>query len=108
MKREEILQQAIEIYGVTAQEDVCIEKMSELTKAIIKNRRNEDMAASGRIDNILEEIADVQIMLDEMRLIYGSTEEQDAFKVNRLQKRIAKEKEKRKINYAKIAEYLRK
>jgi NTP pyrophosphatase (non-canonical NTP hydrolase) len=104
MTREEILQAAVDTYGVKAQEDVCIEEMSELTKAIIKNRRSDGAATA----NIIEEIADVQIMLDEMRLIYGSTEEQDAFKINRLQKRIAKEKEKRKINYAKIAEYLRK
>ena len=105
MTREEILQAAVDTYGVKAQEDICIEEMSELTKAIIKNRRNDGAVAA----NIIEEIADVQIMLDEMRLIYGSTEEQDAFKVNRLQKRIAKEKEKRKMNYAKIiAEYLRK
>jgi hypothetical protein len=89
MTREEILQAAIETYGVKAQEDVCIEEMSELTKAIIKNRRNDGEA----IANILEEIADVQIMLDEMRLIYGDTEKQDAFKVNRLQKRIVKEKD---------------
>ena len=103
MKREEILQSAIDTYGEKMQEDICIEEMSELTKAIIKNRRKEYMETA----NILEEIADVQIMLDQMRLIYGNTEEQDAFKVNRLQKRITKEKEKRKINYAKIAEYLK-
>ena len=37
---------------------------------------------------VLEEIADVQIMLDQMRLIYGDTTEQEAFKLERLRKRL--------------------
>lgn len=88
MKREEILQSAIDTYGEKMQEDICIEEMSELTKAIIKNRRKEYMETA----NILEEIADVQIMLDQMRLIFGDTAEQEDYKLKRLEKRIAKEK----------------
>lgn len=88
MNRTEILQKAIDSYGPAMQEDICIEEMSELTKAIIKDRRNEDMAASDRINQIREEIADVQIMLDQMRLIYGDTADQENFKVERLEKRL--------------------
>lgn len=89
MNRAEILRKAINIYGPTLQEDICIEEMSELTKAIIKHRRaygNPEIAV-GR-ENIKEEIADVQIMLDQMRILYGDTAEQEDFKVERLRKRL--------------------
>lgn len=84
LERTEILQKAIDTWGPTLQEDVCIEEMSELTKAIIKHRR---ASKTGR-ENILEEIADVQIMLDQMRMLYGDTTEQEAFKIERLRKRL--------------------
>jgi hypothetical protein len=84
-----ILQKAIDTWGPTLQEDVCIEEMSELTKAIIKHRRaSNNLEIKTGPENIIEEIADVQIMLDQMRLIYGDTAEQEAFKVERLRKRL--------------------
>lgn len=88
MNRYQVLSKAINTWGYMMQEDICIEEMSELTKAIIKNRRNQDMAVSGRIDSIKEEIADVQIMLDQMRLIYGSTSSQEEAKLERLAERL--------------------
>lgn len=88
MNRNEVLDKAISTWGYMMQEDICIEEMSELTKAIIKNRRNQDMAVSGRIDSIREEIADVQIMLDQMRIVYGSTSSQEEAKLERLAKRL--------------------
>ena len=39
MNRTEILQEAIKKYGVNNQCDVCIEEMSELTKELLKLRR---------------------------------------------------------------------
>ena len=77
MNRTEILQKAINTYGEQPQVDVAIEEMSELTKALLKYRRNEDMSVDRRLNNILEEIADVQIMLEQLRMIYGSTEKQE-------------------------------
>jgi len=88
MTKAEILQKAINTYGQTMQEDICIKEMSELAKAIIKNRRNEDMAASSRINHIREGIADVQIMLDQMRIIYGDTSKIEQYKLDRLAKRL--------------------
>lgn len=66
-KEENILLQAIVEYGAEAQTDMMIEEMSELTKALLKHRRKE---SEETLDNILEEIADVQIMLDQMKLIH--------------------------------------
>ena len=83
-RREEIEGQAIRTYGEQPQVDMAIEEMSELTKALLKHRRNEDMSVNRRLNNILEEIADVQIMLDQMRLLYGGTENMEEYKLNRL------------------------
>jgi NTP pyrophosphatase (non-canonical NTP hydrolase) len=58
-----IMLQALSRYGVDAQDDIAIEEMSELTKAIIKNRRYKTFAT---LENLYEELADVYIMLEQM------------------------------------------
>lgn len=57
--------QAIETYGVRMQKLMAIEEMSELTKEICKDFR-------GLLDreHLIEEMADVMIMLDQMLLLY--------------------------------------
>ena len=77
MKKTELLKKAINTYGVQAQKDMMIEEMSELTKAILKERRALKDRNKKYIDlevargEIKEEIADVQIMLNQMKIIYG-------------------------------------
>ena len=83
MNREEILQKAIDTYGEESQKKMMIEEMSELTKELCKWFRGE--ADTG---HILEEMADVQIMLDQMRMIFGDTSEQEKAKVERLGRRL--------------------
>lgn len=75
-KEENILLQAIAEYGAEAQTDMMIEEMSELTKALLKHRRKESKET---LDNILEEIADVQIMLDQMKLIHDDGKATDEY-----------------------------
>lgn len=76
---------AIDTYGVRSQEDVAIEEMSELTKAIIKNRRyNTDETKA----NIVEEMADVLIMLFQLMNVYGVPSQVYEAKVDRLKKRL--------------------
>ncbi|MEA4919297.1 MAG: hypothetical protein VB078_00015 [Clostridiaceae bacterium] len=89
-----ILRAAINTFGIAAQQDMMIEEMSELTKAICKYRRvssNKERDAAG--DSVLEEIADVQIMLDQMKIMYGSTTEQEDAKLARLRGRLERRKE---------------
>jgi NTP pyrophosphatase (non-canonical NTP hydrolase) len=69
-----ILEKAINTYGVKNQEDVAIEEMAELTKAIIKNRRYNSDATK---ENIAEEIADVIVMLAQLLFVYGVTKHSD-------------------------------
>ena len=68
----EVLQRAIDTYGVEKQALVCIEEMSELTKALIKLYRAEgrEEKESAR-DNVREEVADVKIMLQQMSMIFN-------------------------------------
>ena len=45
-RRKEIEGRAIRIYGENSQVDKAVEKMSELTKVLLKYRRNEDMSVA--------------------------------------------------------------
>lgn len=89
---ERIMQQAIETYGVQAQCDVAIEEMAELTKAIMKIRRVADdyEKTQSALDNLLEEIADVDIMVDQLKIMWGSreVEEYRRKKLERLERRL--------------------
>ena len=58
-----ICQLAVNVYGKTSQCTVCMEEMAELTKELSKNLRGQDNAA-----HIAEEIADVEIMLEQLKL----------------------------------------
>lgn len=73
---ERIMRQAIETYGVQAQCDVAIEEMAELTQVVMKIRRisddyEETMAAR---DHLIDEIADVGIMIAQMELMFGAVD----------------------------------
>lgn len=84
-ERQRILQDAIKHYGADHQADMAIEEMAELTKALLKMRRSgqADLAA------VHEELVDVQIMLDQLRIIYGwDTTTVEAYKLARLQEAI--------------------
>lgn len=62
MTEIEILTAAIQVYGAAAQEEIAIEECSELIQAITHKHR-------GRQHNIAEEIADVEIMLEQLKII---------------------------------------
>lgn len=64
--RKRVYEHAINRYGVKLQLLVVIEEMSELTKEICKFFRGGD-----NLDKIAEETADVTIMLEQLRLIFG-------------------------------------
>ena len=61
---KEIYKKAIDTYGKDKQLDVVIEEMSELTKEICKFKRGQD-----NHQQIVEEIADVEIMLQQLKMI---------------------------------------
>ena len=85
-----ILKKAIDTYGAEPQLNVAIEELSELIKEICKHKRGAD-----NIEAIIEEMADVYIMLEQMQMIFdlGSTVIPVAMqkKIDRLEKRLNKE-----------------
>ena len=88
---EKILGNAVQTWGKEAQTDMMIEEMAELTKEILNERR-------GREHNIAEEMADVQIMLAQMEIIFQNSKEVGRIfweKVARLDRRLHDRKEKR-------------
>lgn len=81
-----ILNTAISVFGVDNQLNVAIEEMSELTKEICKTKRG-----FHNDKEVADEIADVYIMLEQLKLIYHNdiaVKERIAFKVSRLNSRI--------------------
>jgi NTP pyrophosphatase (non-canonical NTP hydrolase) len=94
IKRPEVLQEAVAAYGTHAQVDMAIEEMSELTKALCKERRcgfGQGSRAQAHA-NIIEEIADVIIMLAQLLIIFDKDREiqkETDYKLNRLAERLA-------------------
>ena len=85
-KFEPILQAYIDKYGEDAQCKMAIEEMSELTKEILKHYRGND-----NLDHIAEEIADVEIMLDQLKIMFGLEEKTKAYrkyKIKRMAERM--------------------
>ena len=62
-EQQKIMLNALDTYGVAAQDDIAIEEMSELTKAIIKDRRYKNYDT---YENLCEELADVFIMCEQI------------------------------------------
>ena len=93
MEKEErtaLLTRAIHTYGEPTQIDMAVEEMAELTKALCKIKRAQagrEVAAA--LGNAVEEMADVQIMLDQLRIIFHcSPEEAEEVKLERLKNRL--------------------
>ena len=62
----EVLQRALDTYGSTTQIAIVFEEMSELQKELCKHLRG-----SGSQENIAEEIADVEIMIEQMKMLFN-------------------------------------
>ena len=81
---QDVFRNAVQTWGKEAQTDMMIEEMAELTKEILNERR-------GRDHNIAEEMADVQIMLAQMEIIFqnaGEVEQRFREKIARLDQRL--------------------
>lgn len=84
---QSVIQKAIDTYGYDLQKQVAIEEMAELTKEICKDFRGKENR-----DNIIEEIADVQIMIYQLMAMYSISDVDLAIemglKINRLSERL--------------------
>lgn len=90
-REKEVLTAAVRIYGPEAQQKMVLEEMSELQKEICKLWRGKDTILS-----IAEEVADVEIMLDQLKLMLGINGKVQEFrqqKMLRLEQRLWGEKD---------------
>lgn len=91
----EILLDALEHYGERAQVDMMLEEMAELSKALLKLRRvkkHEITEPLFLVKNVEEEIADVEIVLNQMKLLFPGWGIWMQAKLQRLEERIEKER----------------
>lgn len=95
MYRRELLT-IISYYGEQFQIDKAIEEMSELTQALIKARQDPDNLTE---ENVLEEVADVWVMIEQLKLIFKGqevVEEYVDYKISRQMQRIMNESRQRR------------
>lgn len=82
-----ILERAIDTYGATTQQDKLIEEMSELMKAILKLRYcTKPYELRILQDAVNEEMADVEIMLLQMKMIFNNWHEVDQQRIEKLER----------------------
>ena len=83
----EVLEKAVKTYGCMHQTIKAAEELSELLVALNKwlgVTENEDDIR----DNIREECADVEIMLSQLKIIFGDWSDWKHYKMDRLEERI--------------------
>lgn len=87
MDRQEVYRQARDVFGAEAQLVVALEELSEAQKEICKFLRGK-----GDLEHLAEEIADVQIMVEQVKMLCaideGAVQEQMDSKIARLRGRI--------------------
>ena len=87
--REIIYRQAFDRFGKVNQITVAIEELSELQKELCKVLRG-----NMNIENVVEEIADVEIMIEQLRIMFNADRDIDkvkAQKIDRLKCRMLEE-----------------
>lgn len=92
LKNTQIYDMAINHWGVEKQMTKAVEEMAELTKEICKIQLDDGPALNTA--NLVEEIADVRIMLDQiewMFQIFPNVEEVIQYKLKRTKERIEKD-----------------
>jgi len=85
-QEQKIFRDAIDYFGDTSQKIMVTEEMSELIKELCKELRDR-----GNIENIAEEVADVEITLSQIKMIYDIEEavsKQRDYKLNRFANRM--------------------
>ena len=93
--QKSVIENALEKWGSMSELVVTIEELSELQKEVTKQIRNE-----GKMENLVEEMADVYIVKEYLKMIFAITDDdinkQVEKKLNRLENRLNSENEQQK------------
>ena len=87
-----ICRKAVEKFGIDIQQIVAMEELGELIQAISKiarwecNQLEDVETLSDYIDNLAEEMADVEIMLEQLKQCYGCHIQADDYKRRKIEK----------------------
>ena len=76
-----ICHRAIETFGKSSQMVVAIEECSELQKELTKTLRGKP-----NLFNLSEEIADVEIMIEQLKIIFNNADEVESIKETKFQR----------------------
>ena len=80
VNEHELYERTIRVWGKAPQMLQVVEEMAELTKEILKNvNRHKD-----NLDEIVEEAADVEIMLGQLKCCYNINDQVDSYKSEKL------------------------
>lgn len=87
---KQLLERVIAANGMKKQVDIAIEELSELLQAICKVKRH-SYTQEDYLVNLAEEMADVEIVLAELKLMFDNEDdvkEWKDYKLDRLEKRL--------------------
>lgn len=86
-KEIQVFNEATEKWGKEAQIDIAMEECAELILAISKLKRT-NFTDADKISHVLEEMADVRIMLDQLILLLGdnSKEVENLYRKNKIER----------------------
>ena len=76
---KQLYAQAIEKFGIDSQLNILIEECSEIIKEVCKRKRGYD-----NTDDLAQELVDVEIMIGQMRVVFG--DEMDKWKKIKLKR----------------------
>lgn len=70
-ERAKIYQDALLKWGMDSQINMAIEEMAELISALQHYRRKESWGHHSTMEDIVDEIADVEIMIEQLKYMFG-------------------------------------
>ena len=73
--KKELIQKIIDKNGITNQLFIAVEECAELQQAISKCYRNKELIPTEVRENLIEEMADVMICLEQLKVIFHINEE---------------------------------
>lgn len=91
IEAKRIMQGAVAFYGKDSQHLKTMEEAAEVIQAVAKlSFASTDENLEKNIDHLMEELADMQVMIDQMRIMYpaGAIDDWYAIKLRKLQEKI--------------------
>ena len=82
--QNDVLKQAIEIFGITQQMDMAMEECAELIVALNKIKRSTIIDQNKAVDDMLSEVADVEIMIEQIKIMFSGYEAVESAKKEKL------------------------